>query len=224
MSTSDSFRPGEPLPGDADLVILPGSKATRADLQAVLQSGWDIDLEGHLRRGGRVLGICGGYQMLGSRIADPDGIEGPAGSDPGLGLLPVETVLGGDKALIEVAGTDVESGEAVRGYEMHIGRTTGTPQPMLTLDGRAEGAVSDDGRVAGCYLHGLFAADRFRHAYLSRLRARAAGIDDFEGAIDGILDGLAAHLEAHLDLDGLLDLAQTWAPGSDRKQPTEAGS
>ena len=117
--------PRQPVPGDAALVILPGSKATIADLASLREAGWDIDLTAHLRRGGHVLGICGGYQMLGRSIADPHGIEGPPSKVDGLGLLDVETVLEGDKVLVEVTGETVGSGVPFKGYEMHVGRTTG---------------------------------------------------------------------------------------------------
>jgi adenosylcobyric acid synthase len=156
-------RPGDAIPGDCDLVILPGSKATIADLAALRAAGWDIDLRAHLRRGGRVLGICGGYQMLGRSVTDPDGIEGPPAHVDGLGLLDIQTVLTGDKLLSEVGGTVVEGGALFSGYEMHIGRTEGADcaRPLLAFaDGRRDGATSADGRVAGCYVHGLFAADR----------------------------------------------------------------
>ena len=202
--------PGEPLPGDADLVILPGSKATLADLAALRAEGWDVDLAAHVRRGGAVLGICAGLQMLGQRIADPDGIEGPPRSAAGLGLLDLETTLAPIKRLAAVAGRELLSGEPVTGYEMHMGRTSGTAlaRPMLELEGRPEGAVSADGRVMGCYLHGLFAADGFRHAFLGRLRERAASGVAYEAQIEEALDALADHLERSVDLDGLLEVAR----------------
>jgi adenosylcobyric acid synthase len=206
--------PGEALPGDADLVILTGSKATIADLADVRAQGWDIDLAGHVRRGGAVLGICGGFQMLGRRLADPDGIEGPPGEAEGLGLLDFETVLAGAKRLEAVRGRDVLSGLPVAGYEMHIGRTTGPAlaAPMLDLDGRPDGAVSADGRIMGCYVHGLFGTDAFRHDFLARLRPRHASGLVFEQQIEQTLDALAGHLEASVDVDGLLALARLgWA-------------
>ncbi len=206
----DFVEPGRALPGDADLVILPGSKATLADLAFLRAQGWDIDLAAHLRRGGRVLGLCGGYQMLGQSIADPEGIEGPAGEAvEGLGLLEVETLLTGDKALKEVRGTHLESARAIHGYEMHVGVTTGLglSRPFLDLDGRWEGAVSSGGQVAGCYLHGLFADDGFRAAYLGALKDRAASGLAYDAQVETVLDQLAAHLEAHLDLDRMLDIA-----------------
>jgi adenosylcobyric acid synthase len=201
--------PGRPLPRDAALVILPGSKATLADFAFVRREGWDIDILSHHRQGGHVLGLCGGYQMLGRRIADPDGQEGEPGEAAGLGLLEIETVLGGDKRLVETAGADTVSGAPVRGYEMHLGVTAGPglARPMLELNGRPDGAVSQDGRVAGCYLHGLFASDPFRRAFLARLGADA-GVLSYESMVETILDRLADHLERHLDLAALLAAAR----------------
>ncbi len=200
---------GRALPGDADVVVLPGSKATIADLAAVRAEGWDIDMTAHLRRGGRVLGLCGGYQMLGTAIRDPLGMEGPPGAVPGLGLLAIETEFGADKTLIETAGIELSSGAAVRGYEMHVGRTfgPGLARPMLRLDGRDEGAVSPDGRVQGFYLHGLFASDTFRSAWLAGLRPGRSGGLAWELEVERTLDALADHLAVHLDLDRLLATA-----------------
>ena len=201
---------GDALPGNADVVLLAGSKATLADLKALREAGWDIDIAAHHRRGGLVVGLCGGYQMLGRSLSDPDGIEGAPETLDGLGLLDVETVIGGDKSLVEAVGTEALTGAAVRGYEMHMGRTAGpdTARPWLTLsDGREDGAVSADGRVMAGYLHGIFQSDDFRHAFLARLRGGHASDIDYAARVDAALDGLAAHLEAHMDLDGLLNLA-----------------
>jgi adenosylcobyric acid synthase len=206
----DLVEPGRALPGDCDLVLLPGSKATIADLAALRAAGWDIDLQAHVRRGGRVLGLCAGYQMLGRRVADPLGIEGPAGEAPGLGLLDVVTVLGPAKTLREAAGTELATGAAVRGYEMHVGATTGpaTARPMLRLaDGRSEGARSADGLVAGCYLHGIFAADGFRRAFLAALGGTGDADFAYEQRVETTLDALAAHLEQHLDIARLIEIA-----------------
>ncbi|WP_342642543.1 cobyric acid synthase [Rhodoligotrophos ferricapiens] len=203
-------KPGEPLPGDAKLIVLPGSKATIADLHAFIANGWDIDLRAHLRRGGHVLGICGGFQMLGRRIADPYGIEGPACEVAGLGLLEVETVLTGDKTLREVQGVSVPDSVPFRGYEMHVGRTTGAEMtsPVLRLgDGRVDGARSGDGRVMGTYVHGLFGDDRQRAAFIRKLGGEASGVSH-EQAVEDALDRLAAHLERHLDIDGILKRAR----------------
>jgi adenosylcobyric acid synthase len=199
-------RPGAPLPV-CDVVILPGSKATIADLAALRASGWEGELVAHRRRGGRVLGICGGYQMLGRRVADPDGVEGPPCAVPGLGMLPVDTVLGGDKHLVAVTGVSVE-GVPFHGYEMHVGRTSGAATPMLRMaDGRTDGAVSGDGLVAGCYVHGLFAGDAQRAAWLRALGAASAD-RNHEAEIERVLDALAVHLETHIDVTKLLSVAR----------------
>ena len=202
------LRPGEPIPGDAALVILPGSKATIADLAALRSAGWDVDLKAHIRRGGHVLGICGGYQMLGRRISDPDGIEGPAGSVEGLGLLEVDTVLGGDKVLVETTGETVQGSVPFKGYEMHIGRTTGSLRPLLRLaNGTHDGAANDSGTIAGCYIHGLLADDRQRRHWLQRIGADGSALD-YEADVDATLDRLADHIEKFLDCDRLLELAR----------------
>ncbi|WP_336958591.1 cobyric acid synthase [Sphingobium aquiterrae] len=200
--------PGQPIPADAALIILPGSKATIADLAAVRAQGWDIDTLAHHRRGGAILGLCGGYQMLGRRIADPHGIEGPAGAVAGLGLLDVETVLTPDKALRHVSGMAL--GAPLDGYEMHVGETTGADmaRPFARLDdGRAEGAVSADGLVMGTYLHGLLADPAQRRALLALLGTEGGG-RDYHASVDAALDEIAAALEAHVDIDGLIALAQ----------------
>jgi adenosylcobyric acid synthase len=202
-------RRGGPLPV-ADLVLLPGSKATIVDLEAFRTNGWDIDLAAHVRRGGRVLGICGGYQMLGRTIADPDGIEGPAGRAEGLGLIDVDTVLTGDKKLAEISGKTINDNVSFRGYEMHVGITTGpdTQRPVLRFEnGRLDGAASADGRVAGAYVHGLFADDRQRKALVASLGGAASDFS-YDLMIDDTLNALANHLGAHVDLDRLLSLSR----------------
>ena len=202
-------RPGEPLPGDADLVILAGSKATLADLAAFRENGWDVDLHAHIRRGGLVLGLCGGFQMLGRRIADPDGVEGEPAVADGLCWLDIETVLADDKTLTEVEGMTCDRGLAVRGYEMHVGRTIGRAleHPFLTIGGRPEGAVSDDGRIIGCYVHGLFSSDAFRQDFLSRIRDREDSSIGYERQVEEVLDRLAEHLECHLDVESIAGMA-----------------
>jgi adenosylcobyric acid synthase len=204
------LRPGEPIPGDAAIVILPGSKATIADLTALQETGWDIDLAAHVRRGGRVLGICGGYQMLGQIISDPDGREGAAGSVAGLGLLGVATTLTSDKALRDVTGMLADGTTYFRGYEMHIGETTGadTARPFLRFeDGRNDGATDASGRIAGCYVHGLFADDHLRAQWLASLGAESAVLD-YEADVEMTLDKLAEHLERHVAIGRILELAR----------------
>lgn len=200
--------PGTPIPAEAALVVLPGSKATIADMAAMRDQGWDIDILAHHRRGGAILGICGGYQMLGRSIADPLGIEGAAGEIAGLGLLDVETELAPEKALAPVRGTMM--GEALTGYEMHMGVTVGTDTARafaLFDDGRRDGAMSRDGRVLGSYCHGLFASTGVRRALLARIGAASRG-EDYAATVDAALDELAGALERHLDIAGLLALAR----------------
>ena len=199
---------GRPLPADADLVILPGSKSTIADLAHFRAQGWDIDIAAHIRRGGHVLGICGGYQMLGQTIADPDGIEGPARSVAGLGHLDVATVMQPHKRLALSQAVYRATGDKVSGYEIHMGDTTGPDcaRAWLSLDGRGEGAASPNGRIMGCYLHGLFSADAFRSAFFAQLGKPVAAYG-YDAQVEKTLDALADHLEQHLDIDALLTLA-----------------
>jgi adenosylcobyric acid synthase len=189
---------------------LPGSKATLGDLAALRAEGWDIDILAHVRRGGAVLGLCAGYQMLGRRIADPEGIEGAAGEAPGLGLLEVDTVLTADKVLAAVEGVELRGNAAIAGYEMHVGRTIGpgAARPMLRLGDRLDGAVSADGRVMGCHVHGLFASDGFRRGFLERLGGGADATLAYETQVESALEALADHCETHLDVSGLLEIAR----------------
>ena len=201
-------KPGQPLPAEADLIILPGSKATIADLAHFRAQGWDIDLAAALRRGARVLGLCGGYQMLGREIADPDGIEGKPGSVPGLGLLDLATVMTADKRVTETEALHPASGTRVKGYEIHLGRTEGPDRarPMFTVNDQPEGALRADGRVMGSYLHGMFTEDAFRRAFLASLGA-TPGNASYDQTVEETLDALADHLAAHVECDRLLALA-----------------
>ena len=201
-------RQGETIPADCRLVLLCGSKSTIADLAVLKNAGLDIDIKAHVRRGGYVLGLCGGYQMLGKTVADPDGIEGPPMTVDGLGLLDVTTVLTGDKRLVSVQGQSFD-GIPLSGYEMHVGETTGAAGnlPFSTIDGHADGAISPDGRILGTYIHGLFADDRQRGAWLERLGGQGTQLN-YDAQVDAVLDRLAAHMENHLDLDRLLSIAR----------------
>ncbi len=203
------IKPGQPLPVEADLIILPGSKATISDLAHFRAQGWDIDLAAALRRGAKVLGLCGGYQMLGREIADPDGIEGKPGSVPGLGLLDVTTVMTADKRVTETTALHPASGSRVRGYEIHLGRTEGPDRalPMFTVDSQPEGAQRPDGRVMGSYLHGMFTEDTFRRAFLASLGA-TPGTVSYDATVEATLDALADHLALHVDCGRLLALAR----------------
>jgi adenosylcobyric acid synthase len=202
-------RPGEAIPGNADVVILPGSKSTIGDLAFLRAQGWDIDIKAHVRRGGHVLGLCGGYQMLGQTIADPDGIEGPAATVDGLGLLDIATVMSADKSTRLVRGIHSATGTAIEGYEIHLGRSEGRDcaRPVVTIDGRPDGASTADGRVQGTYVHGLFTGDAFRKAWLAHLGI--ASTLAYEVQIESALDALADHLEAHLDIEAILGIARS---------------
>ncbi|WP_296069902.1 cobyric acid synthase [uncultured Agrobacterium sp.] len=202
------IRPGETIPADCQLVLLCGSKSTIADLAVLKDAGLDIDIKAHVRRGGYVLGLCGGYQMLGKTVADPDGIEGPPATVEGLGLLDVDTVLTGDKRLVSVHGASFD-GVSLSGYEMHVGETTGIAGelPFSTINGHDDGAISPDGRVFGTYIHGLFADDSQRSAWLQRLGGQGTALN-YDAQVDAVLDRLAAHMEQHLDLDRLLAIAR----------------
>ncbi|MCW0981865.1 cobyric acid synthase [Agrobacterium sp. BT-220-3] len=201
-------RPGETIPADCTLVLLCGSKSTIADLAVLKNAGLDIDIKAHVRRGGYVLGLCGGYQMLGKTVADPDGIEGPSATVEGLGLLDVTTVLTGDKRLVSVQGRSFD-GVNLSGYEMHVGETTSVTGnlPFSNIDGHMDGTISPDGRIFGTYIHGLFADDRQRTAWLERLGGESTELN-YEAQVDAVLDRLAAHMEYHLDLDRLLSIAR----------------
>jgi len=202
-------RPGEAIPGDATLVILPGSKSTRGDLAFLRAQGWDIDLLAHHRRGGHVLGLCGGYQMLGKSVTDREGIEGPAGRTKGLGLLNVTTMMTEEKRLTPTKAVHAETSHPFDAYEIHIGQTKGPDRkhPFAFIDGKPEGAVSSDGRVQGSYMHGLFGSDAFRAAFLARLGI-AASSERYREKVESALDALADHIEQHLDVEGLLALAR----------------
>lgn len=204
------IKPGMPVPADAALVIIPGSKSVARDLQTLKQTGWDIDIKAHVRRGGQVLGICGGFQMLGHDLRDPSGIEGPIAREGGLGLLDITTALIGAKTLKPVGGHLTGDAEAsFSGYEMHVGDSDGAglQSPFLVFDdGRPEGATSTDGLVSGTYVHGLLNADGLRHALLRRLGA-AGSATNFEASVEATLDALAEHLETHVDCDQLLEIA-----------------
>ncbi len=203
--------PGSPLPASSALVILPGTKATIGDLAFLRAQGWDIDLAAHVRRGGSVLGICGGYQMLGKSIADPDGVEGPAEIVAGLGYLPVTTQLLGEKRVTATKGIEVTTGAAFEGYEIHVGRTIvegGVVRPLLRFaDGTLDGVVSADGRIAGCYVHGLFDHAEQRSVWLSRLGVTSDGVHQ-PARVDAALDELAHELERVVDVDRMLTLAR----------------
>ena len=206
----EMIRQGEVIPVDADLIILPGSKTTIEDFKAMKAEGWDIDIKAHARRGGYVLGLCGGYQMLGKRIHDPEGVEGEKGSvSEGLGLLDIETNMAAEKRTVQVTGQHIASDLPMHGYEIHIGSSDGPDRgrPMFRIEGKEEGAISRSGRIMGSYVHGLFNQDDFRKHFLKQLGHEASG-HSYEAMVEDTLDALADHVARHLDVDGLVEVAK----------------
>lgn len=201
--------PGKPVPSDVSLIIIPGSKSTISDLAFLRAQGWDIDIVAHVRRGGRVLGLCGGYQMLGRAIRDPGGVEGPKGTVAGLGLLDVETTLTEEKRLELVDAVHASSQLPLKGYEIHLGETKGRDcaRPFARVGGTPEGASSPDGLVAGTYIHGCFVSDGVRSYMLKKLGKEDGASISYTEMVDATLDELASHLARHVDLDRVLDVA-----------------
>ena len=202
--------PGRPLPRETDVVLLFGTKSTMGDLAFLRAEGWDHDILAHARAGGRVIGVCGGFQMLGRRVHDPAGVDGPAGSVEGLGLLDLETTMQGEKTVRPARGRCALSDAPVSGYEIHTGRShgAGLARPLFHLEIGADGARSADGLVEGTYLHGLFANDAYRRAWLERVAAGSASSLQYEAAVDAALDEVADALAAALDLDALFEAAR----------------
>ncbi|WP_043063130.1 cobyric acid synthase [Brucella anthropi] len=199
--------PGSCIPGDAGLVVLPGTKSTIADMQAVRDNGWDRQLSAHVKRGGHVLGICGGFQMLGRHISDPAGIEGHVRDIDGLGLLDIETVMEPEKVVRNLQATALLHNVPLEGYEIHIGRTTGPDmgRPFARIGEHDDGAISPDGHIMGTYLHGVFNTDEFRRRFLENLGVRSSSVN-YRAGVEAALDELAEGLDACLDIDALFNL------------------
>ncbi|MBF0176566.1 MAG: cobyric acid synthase [Magnetococcales bacterium] len=198
---------GRPIPG-ADLIILPGSKSVRADLAWLRQNGWESAIARHLRYGGKVIGICGGFQMLGERLEDPGGIEGPPGHEPGLGWLAMTTRFLADKTLTNVTGHLVRDQAPVTGYEIHMGQSHGPAlnNPAMFLHGQPHGAISSDGQILGGYLHGLFDRPEACHSLLAWAGLTKTHPVNLAQRRDSDFDRLADALEQHLDMPGILSL------------------
>ncbi|WP_337153953.1 cobyric acid synthase [Pseudomonas protegens] len=197
--------PGQAIPA-ADLIILPGSKSVRGDLAFLRSNGWDRAIARHLRYGGKVLGICGGLQMLGEQVHDPLGLEGAAGSSPGLGLLAFETVLEEEKQLRNVSGRLSLENAAVSGYEIHAGVTRGPALELAAVqldDGRSDGACSADGQILGTYLHGLFETPAACSALLRWAGLEAVQEVDYHALRERDIERLADLVEHHLDTAAL---------------------
>jgi adenosylcobyric acid synthase len=203
------IKPDNPLPAGMDLIILPGSKATLSDMQFIKDTGWDIDIHAHVRQGGSVIGICGGYQMMGNNLFDPDGLEGPVREVKGLGFLDFDTTLTAQKKLLEETGSETLSGAKISGYHMHLGVSNGPAleRPFLQLASGPDGVLSKDSRLMGCYLHGLFANETFRLNLLKRFSSGVQLLAGFETQVETTLDALAQHLEQYFDLDQLLEVS-----------------
>ncbi len=197
---------GEPLP-PCDLVIIPGTKNVRDDLAYLKEQGWDQQIQRHLRLGGKLMGICGGYQMLGQTIADPLGIEGKAGESQGLGYLDVTTVLEQEKQLKQVSGTLTLPNQAsvpVRGYEIHAGVTTGVQvDAPIQLESGLDGQLGLDNQVFGTYLHGIFERQEACDAILSWAGLEATQTPDFDQIREQGIDRVADTIEQYLDLEAL---------------------
>ncbi|MDX1354522.1 MAG: cobyric acid synthase CobQ, partial [Halomonas venusta] len=198
-----------PIP-PADVMILPGSKSTASDLAWLTRQGWRDAIARHLRYGGKVLGICGGFQMLGEWIDDPDGLEGAPGKVAGLGLLQVSTKMVAGKQLRNVSGVMVGQEAAVTGYEIHNGVSNGAAlnRPLFDLGSHVDGAISIDGQVMGTYLHGLFDHPEACQALLTTLGLESAAPVDYRAHREQALERLADTLEAHLDIDAVLAMVR----------------
>ncbi len=202
--------PGEPLPRDADVILLLGTKSTLADLAFLRHQGWDHDIMVHVRHGGHVLGLCGGYQMLGTYLSDPDHVDGKASSAKGLGLLDVTTTMSPHKTVSPASAYCPHSACHVQGYEIHAGITKGsdTRHPMFTRNGIDEGAINSTGKVQGTYLHGLFSNDAYRHWWLDQIRQGDRNINNYCATVDQALEDLADELTRVCDVQSILNTAK----------------
>ncbi|MCY4305240.1 MAG: cobyric acid synthase [Aestuariivita sp.] len=198
------IKPGRPIPGNANLVMLLGSKSTISDLAFLRAQGWDVDIAAHIRRGGHLIGLCGGFQMLGQTIEDPNGIEGKATKVNGLGYLEIKTILTKRKRLANQKACCTLSNSNVEGYEIHMGRSTGNSlsKPWFKMDGKNEGAIANGGQIKGTYLHGIFISDEFRASFLNNFGQKSQIAHDDE--IEKTLNDLSKHLETYMNLDHIL--------------------
>ncbi|MCB1616770.1 MAG: cobyric acid synthase, partial [Pseudomonadales bacterium] len=197
--------PGKALP-PADLIIIPGTKNVRIDLDFLRENGWDKAINKHLRYGGKLLGVCGGYQMLGRSIHDPEGIESAAGASDALGLLDFETTLEKEKQLQQVKGTLCHSGAAISGYEIHAGISKGPAldNPAVKLEGRVDGVRSEDGQIMGTYLHGLFDDEASLQSLLQWAGLEQVQAFDYHALKEREINRLADAMGKAIDIDKLL--------------------
>lgn len=200
--TLSLIKRGTPIPQDTDLILLPGSKSTIADLQCLYDETWNIDIMAHVRKGGHVLGLCGGYQMLGHTIHDPENIESEKSKINGLGLLEVETKLETEKELATINATFLKDDSDVSAYEIHMGQTEGPDckNPLFKIGDRFEGATSNNNQIMGTYLHGLFEQDQFRQSFLQGINPAHNSNVNYTQNVEQTLDELAEHIAENLDL------------------------
>ena len=210
------IRKGDAFPANADMIVLPGSKSTIADMLEIRENGWEEPIRAFAAAGGPVIGLCGGYQMLGRRISDPLGLEGDIRETGGLGLLDIETELVPRKTVQTSQPVSCEFGCDLDGYEIHMGRSEGPDRarPMVILDGRPDGAISENGNVRGCYLHGLFGSDDYRRQLLGQCGLETDSANSHAVLVEEALDKLAEAMETHLDIDAMLTAAKEVAPHS----------
>ena len=217
--------PGKPIPRDVDLIILFGTKSTLGDLAFLKAQNWHHEIIAHANAGRHVLGICGGYQILGRAVHDPDGVDGAPGTAEGLNLLDVETVMSGPKQVAQVQATAIVTGAPIEGYEIHIGDTSGPDcaRPFSRIGARTDGASSRNGRIHGTYLHGAFANDAFRQAWLNRFGAPETAALNYEALVESALDELADGVERAVDIDALFEPRAnaflSWMGLLDRAEP-----
>ncbi len=203
------IRKGDTFPDDADMIILPGSKSTITDMQELRANGWAGPIKTFAAKGGVVIGICGGYQILGKTIKDPLGLEGDLLKIEGLGLLDIETELRPEKTVQNSTPKSVEHDLPLKGYEIHMGQTSGKDcsRPMIDFGNHMDGAISVKGNVRGCYLHGLFGSDAYRKALLQSAGFSVGSNVSYMETVEQALDELAQEMERWLDVDGLLGMA-----------------
>ncbi|MEM1051102.1 MAG: cobyric acid synthase [Pseudomonadota bacterium] len=203
--------PGTPIPYNADAIILSGTKSTLADLAMLRDQGWDHDIIASVRTGAHLVGICGGFQMLGTRIKDPNGVDGTPGSADGLGLVSMTTVMTDDKIVRPLNAVSIQGQVPLSGYEIHTGRSEGPAldHPFCTLaDGARDGVFVNGGQIIGTYLHGVFASDAFRERWLSGLRCGRTSTLNYEEDVEAALEELADGLEEALDIEAILAMAR----------------
>ena len=202
------LKAGEAIPGDARLVIIPGSKSTIEDLNFIKSQKWDIDIKAHYNRGNYILGICAGYQMLGKLIDNSLGKEGNPSIEKGLNLLDVNTVLSSNKTLKRTVANDFKTGISFEGYEIHIGKTEGNDcnNPFAMVKDKKDGAVSDDGLVMGSYLHGMFVNNEFRSMFLNKIGLKSSNLD-YKKEVNKSLDDFADLIEDNINVSEVFDMA-----------------